>query len=108
MKFYSLSIDEARKAIDRGDISPVKLTEAIFERIDAVEGRIHSFVTINRDNAMAQAIEAEQQGRKEVHHLLSGIPLAIKDNICTKGVRTTCCSKILHRQKVKLDNIIDD
>lgn len=95
MKLYSLSIEEAQKAIEAGDISPVKLTEAIFERIDAVEGSIHSFVTVNRDIAMAQALQAEQDIRGNVKHLLSGIPLAIKDNICTKNVKTTCASKIL-------------
>ncbi|RJQ50939.1 MAG: Asp-tRNA(Asn)/Glu-tRNA(Gln) amidotransferase subunit GatA [Nitrospiraceae bacterium] len=95
MELYSLTLEEARKAIDRGEISPVELAEAVFKRIDTVEDKIHSFITVNRDNALAQARQAEQHIRQDIKHPLSGIPLAIKDNICTEGVRTTCSSKML-------------
>ncbi|MBI4848649.1 MAG: Asp-tRNA(Asn)/Glu-tRNA(Gln) amidotransferase subunit GatA [Nitrospirae bacterium] len=90
MELYSLNIQEARTAIDKGEITPAELTEAIFKRIETVEDIIQSFVTINKENALLQAKAAGNN-----RHPLSGIPLAIKDNMCTKGVRTTCSSKIL-------------
>ncbi|MBI5057598.1 MAG: Asp-tRNA(Asn)/Glu-tRNA(Gln) amidotransferase subunit GatA [Nitrospirae bacterium] len=90
MELYSLNIQEAKAAIDKGDITPEELTEAIFKRIETVEDKIHSFVTINKENALLQAKATGNNKRP-----LAGIPLAIKDNMCTKGVRTTCSSKIL-------------
>ena len=90
VELFELTIDEARTAIDRGDISPVDLTHAVFERIDAVEEKVKSYLLLTRDSALEQARAAEGSGQA-----LRGIPLAIKDNICTEGVQTTCSSKIL-------------
>lgn len=94
MELYSLTVEGARSAIDRGEISCLELLDAVFERIDAVEGKIHSYVTITRESARQQA-ERMEKFTPEGSNILSGIPLAIKDNICTKGIRTTCSSKIL-------------
>jgi aspartyl-tRNA(Asn)/glutamyl-tRNA(Gln) amidotransferase subunit A len=90
VELYEMTIKEARQAIERGEASPLELTEAILKRIDDVEERVKAFVTISRENAHVQAKDAEKNG-----NLLYGIPLAIKDNICTEGIRTTCSSKIL-------------
>ncbi|MBI5098615.1 MAG: Asp-tRNA(Asn)/Glu-tRNA(Gln) amidotransferase subunit GatA [Nitrospirae bacterium] len=95
MELYSLSIEEALTAIDKGEISPVELTEAIFKRIEAVEDKIHSFVTLDKENSLIQARSAEDNIRRNIKQPLGGIPIAIKDNICTEGVRTTCSSKML-------------
>lgn len=88
MELYNLNIEEARAAIEKGDITPVELTRAVFERIEAVEEKLNSYVTLDKENALTKAADPGK-GR------LSGIPLAIKDNICTEGVKTTCSSKIL-------------
>jgi aspartyl-tRNA(Asn)/glutamyl-tRNA(Gln) amidotransferase subunit A len=95
VELHKLTIEEARTAIDKGEISPLELAEAIFTRIDAVEGRIHSFVTLNRDNAAVQARGSGKDIMNDIKKPFSGIPVAVKDNICTEGVRTTCSSKIL-------------
>ena len=88
MELYNLSIEEARSAIDKGDTTPEELTKAVFERIEAVEEKVGAYVTLDKENALAKAAEAGSGP-------LSGIPIAIKDNICTEGVKTTCSSKIL-------------
>ena len=88
MELYNLSIEEARSAIDKGDTSRVELTRAVFERIESVEEKVGAYVTLNKDNALAKAAETGSGS-------LAGIPIAIKDNICTEGVKTTCSSKIL-------------
>ena len=94
MDLHTLTISEARAAIDSGEITPVELANAIFKRIDAVEEDIKAYVTLTQDHALAQAKEAETR-LKDNKDTLLGIPLAIKDNMCTEGIRTTCSSRIL-------------
>lgn len=94
MELYNLTIEEARSAIDRGEASPVDITDAVFERIEAVEGKVRSYVTLTRETALEQARLAGTDKGGPGHALL-GIPIAVKDNICTEAVRTTCSSKIL-------------
>lgn len=96
MELHNLTIEEARDAIHKGDLSPVELTDALLKRIDEVEGDIRAYVTVTKDAAKAQAEHALELIRKGDKHALTGIPLAIKDNMCTEGVKTTCSSKILH------------
>lgn len=95
MELYELGIEEARSVIDRGEASPVDVTGSVFARIDAVEERVRSYVTLDRERALRTAEEAEKKGGGSPRKVLHGIPVAVKDNICTKGVRTTCSSKIL-------------
>jgi aspartyl-tRNA(Asn)/glutamyl-tRNA(Gln) amidotransferase subunit A len=95
VELYRLGIDEARAALYKGDISPVDLTKSVLERIEAVEGKVGSYVTVSAERALNQAVDAERRLKEGDRQLLLGIPLAIKDNICTEGVRTTCSSKIL-------------
>ncbi len=95
MELYNLSIYEARTAIDRDEISPVELTEAVFKRIEDVEQTVKAYVTITKEHALKQAKEAESLAKAGVKKPLLGIPIAIKDNMCTEGIKTTCSSKIL-------------
>jgi aspartyl-tRNA(Asn)/glutamyl-tRNA(Gln) amidotransferase subunit A len=94
LELYSLTISEARDLLDRKEISVKDLVRSICERIDAVEDRVKAFVTVKEDNALKTAEEVQGKIGKEPGSLL-GIPLAIKDNICTKDILTTCSSKIL-------------
>ncbi|MFA6548492.1 MAG: Asp-tRNA(Asn)/Glu-tRNA(Gln) amidotransferase subunit GatA [Candidatus Margulisiibacteriota bacterium] len=73
-------------------ISSVELTEAVFARIEKVEGKVKAFVTLTKEQALEQARAADKQENKLP---LTGIPIAIKDNMCTLGTPTTCSSKIL-------------
>ncbi|GBD97658.1 MAG TPA: Asp-tRNA(Asn)/Glu-tRNA(Gln) amidotransferase subunit GatA [Nitrospirae bacterium] len=90
-----MSIDEARSAIVRGEIRPLELVIALFERIDALEERVGAYVSLTRENALSRARQAEDDLKQNAGKALTGIPLAIKDNICTEGIKTTCSSKIL-------------
>jgi aspartyl-tRNA(Asn)/glutamyl-tRNA(Gln) amidotransferase subunit A len=92
---YSLTISETRQALDSGDLTPVELISAVFSRIDAVEQTLKSYVTITREHALKQAHLAEDRLKKGNRTPLLGIPIAVKDNICTEGIKTTCSSKIL-------------
>lgn len=95
MELYSLNIKEARAVIDKGEVRPAELTEAIFKRIEIVENTIKAYVTLTKEQALNQAKKAEGKIKDGVISPLCGIPLAIKDNICTEGTKTTCSSKIL-------------
>ena len=79
-----------------GTRNAVDLTEAVLERLAAVEPHVNAYVTVTAEQARQQAAEAADAfARGEVRSPLQGIPLAIKDNICVQGVRTTCASRIL-------------
>ncbi len=95
MELYDLTISGARQAICKGELSPGELTDAVFKRIEAVEGKVKAFVTITKESAIEHARSAEINIKKGVKGALTGIPMAVKDNLCTEGIRTTCSSKIL-------------
>lgn len=95
MELYSLNISELRKLIKRKEISVIEVVNSIYKRIEAVEDRIKSFITVTKEKALDMAERAQLDINNEDARLC-GIPLAIKDNICTKGILTTCGSKILH------------
>lgn len=94
MELYHLTISEARNLLDRKEISPKDLVRSICGRIDAVEDKVKAFITVTEDNALKTAEEVQEKIGKEPK-LLLGIPIAIKDNISTKNILTTCSSKIL-------------
>ena len=77
-------------------ISSVELTESVFSRIESVEDKIEAYVTLDKENALNKAKEVDDK-RAEGKELsmLAGIPIGIKDNISTKGLLTTCSSKML-------------
>ncbi|WP_294151060.1 Asp-tRNA(Asn)/Glu-tRNA(Gln) amidotransferase subunit GatA [uncultured Selenomonas sp.] len=82
--------------LQKKEISSVELTKDVLARIDAVELQVGAYLTLTRDAALAQAEAADKKiAAGEDVAFLEGIPGAIKDNICTKGVKTTCASKIL-------------
>jgi aspartyl-tRNA(Asn)/glutamyl-tRNA(Gln) amidotransferase subunit A len=92
---YSLSISELAPLLARREVSPVEVTEQFLERIQRVDGQLNSYLTVDAEGARTQAREAEGRlGRGEATPL-TGTPLALKDVLTTKGLRTTCGSKIL-------------
>ena len=90
-----MTIHEAQKLLRRGEISSTELTCAILERICALDNDIKAYLTLTPELAMEQAAEADQRRAAGEDTPLLGIPLAIKDVLCLKGVPTTCGSRIL-------------
>ena len=92
-----LTVADAVEKLNKKEISSRELTEAALQRIDSVEETVKAFVTITRDQAMAaaSAVDAKRLNGEPVGPL-AGVPMALKDNMCTEGVQTTCSSKILH------------
>jgi len=95
MNYFSLTLGEARKLLDREEITSVQLTESILSRIDAVEDRVKSFITLHLEQALVQAEEADRQRKQGGGGKLCGLPVSVKDVLCTSDMPTTCGSKIL-------------
>lgn len=96
MSLNRLTAHELHDKLKTREITSVELTESVYERIDAVESQVKGYLTLTKDRALEQAQAADAGFEKgDEMPTLAGIPIAIKDVICTKGVKTTCASKIL-------------
>ena len=96
MSLYEKTAHELHELLQAKEISAMELTKNIFERIDAKENSIGAFLEITKNQAEETAKKVDEKiSRGEKISALEGIPCAIKDNICTKGIKTTCASKIL-------------
>ncbi len=90
-----LTIHEAHRLLQTRQLSSVELTKACLERIRQVEPKVRALVTITDELALSQAQKADELIASGDTNPLTGIPVVIKDNICTKGIPTTCSSKML-------------
>ncbi|MCL2615687.1 MAG: Asp-tRNA(Asn)/Glu-tRNA(Gln) amidotransferase subunit GatA [Dehalococcoidia bacterium] len=90
-----LTIHEAHKLLRTKQVSSVELTKAVLARIQAVDSKVRAFLTVTDELALQQAAQADKRIADGDCRPLTGIPAIIKDLICTKGVRTTCASKML-------------
>lgn len=96
MKLNQLTIKEAQEGLKRKEFSAIELSKACLDRIDGVDKKIKAFITVDKKKALEQAEKTDRllRSRPKDRPLL-GIPIAVKDNFCTKGLRTTAASKIL-------------
>ena len=90
-----LNLSELSPLLARGEVSPVEATQAFLDRIAAKDPELNTFITVDEDGALAQAREAEARIARGEAGPLTGVPLALKDILATKGLRTTCGSRIL-------------
>ena len=95
MDIKDLKIRDMRKLLDSKEISSPELTQFYIDRIKKYDGKVQSFITVTEENALKSAEKAQSVIDAGNASDLCGIPLAIKDNICTDGVKTTCASKML-------------
>jgi aspartyl-tRNA(Asn)/glutamyl-tRNA(Gln) amidotransferase subunit A len=96
MSLAQLTLHEASDKLRKREISSVELTEAVFQRIADTDDKIHAYLILARDAALEQAKRADEKLKPATDPApLLGIPIALKDNFLTKGLRTTCASKIL-------------
>ena len=96
MNLLSLTAVELGKKIRAGEVTAQEAVEVSLAAIEEKEPQVHSFVTIDRENALRRAEEVQKKIEAgDLSGPLAGVPVAVKDNLCTKGVLTTCSSKIL-------------
>lgn len=95
MNLNELTIKKALDGLLKKEFSSVELTKACVDRINSVEGKINAFVTTQEEEALEQAKRADEKIKSGADIPLLGVPFVIKDNFCTKGVRTTASSKVL-------------
>jgi len=95
VELYEITINEAHQLLKNKKISSRELTRAVLDRIDAVESKIDAYITISEALAMQQAGQADETIARGNCLPLTGIPLGIKDLICTQAFATTCGSRIL-------------
>ncbi|SEO05107.1 aspartyl/glutamyl-tRNA(Asn/Gln) amidotransferase subunit A [Amphibacillus marinus] len=94
MSVFNFTLKELQEKLHNKEVTVTELVQASFDRIDQVDDQVKAFITLNREAALAQAKELDQQPNSGSNPLF-GIPIGIKDNIVTKGLRTTCASQLL-------------
>ncbi len=95
MDWHKLPLTEQLAKLKAGEVSSVELAKALLSFIEEKDQKIKAFIKVTKEEALKQAEEADERRRKGDNAPLLGVPLAIKDNICIKGVETTCASKML-------------
>ncbi len=93
---HTLGLTQLTAAVARGEVSAVEVTRAMLDRISARDGEIHAYLRVDREGALQQAAQVDRsRAAGEKLGPLAGVPIGVKDNLCTRGVPTTCASKIL-------------
>jgi len=95
MDLFSLTMHEISDLLKKKETTSRAVTESVLARIASVDERVKAYLTVTADAALAQAEQADRERSSGTTSPVLGVPIAIKDNMCTEGVRTTCASKIL-------------
>lgn len=96
MELYKKSAAELSALLRSKEVTACEILDDTLARIDAVEPKVDAFLSVTADTARAKAKEVDEKiARRETLGVLAGIPVGIKDNICTKGLKTTCASRML-------------
>ena len=94
-RLFNLTIKQANDLLGKREISSQELVRSCLHRIDEVEPQVRAFVTVTEDLALEQARQADKQIASGTLTPLTGVPIQIKDVMCTKNIRTTCSSRML-------------
>jgi len=96
LELYELTAAQLAAKLQSREVSAREVTESVLGRVDKVESEVKAYVTVTKELALAQADEIDKKrAAGETLSSIAGIPIALKDNLCTDGVETTCSSKIL-------------
>jgi aspartyl-tRNA(Asn)/glutamyl-tRNA(Gln) amidotransferase subunit A len=95
MEWHELTLTEASEKLARKEFSALELTRAVLKRIETLEPKVHAFISVDAEGALQAAEAADQRRARGETGGLLGIPLSLKDNLSTRGLRTTCASKML-------------
>ena len=95
LPLWQLSVTEAAQLLARREISSAELTDAYLQRIAAVDGRLSAYITVTADRARRQAAAADRRIAAGRAAPLTGIPMQVKDLLCTRDIATTCASRML-------------
>jgi len=106
MKLHELTIHEASGLLRKKEISSQELTRAVLDRIESVEEKVGAYITVAAETAIKQAELADKEISRGNILPLTGIPLSVKDLICTKGLLTTCASRILENFTPQYDAFV--
>ena len=106
MEFHELTIESARKLLFDREISSFELTSALLDRIGKYDDEIGAFITVDKELVLEQAKKADQDIANKNTSGLTGVPIALKDLLCTKGMKTTCASKILNNFVPQYDGTV--
>jgi aspartyl-tRNA(Asn)/glutamyl-tRNA(Gln) amidotransferase subunit A len=95
MELYGLTVHELQDKLRAGEVTAADVLASVYRRIAAVEDKVHAYITLMKETAAAQAAAADEALRRGEVRELTGIPIALKDICCTRGMTTTCGSRIL-------------
>ncbi len=107
MKLHLMTLEELSRLIGNKEVSSKEVTECFLERIDRMDGTINSYITVLSEEAIAHAEKMDEElSRGEIRGPLHGIPMGIKDIFCTKGIPTTCGSRMLESFVPPYDSMV--
>lgn len=93
MELYELGLCDLQDKLNREEVSVKEIIESIFKRIHAVDDKVKAFITLDEDNAFKKAADLSRKDSRKGQ--IAGLPFALKDVFCTRGLRTTCASRML-------------
>ena len=106
MELYEMSAHELSKMLSEKKCSSEELTKSVLDRTAETDEKVGAYITLCGDEAIKKAREVDEKRGKETLHPMAGIPIGIKDNISTKGILTTCASKMLYNYVPPFDAFV--